>query len=117
MTCKMSVSFKSNHNDFPSLLNSTDSKPVSSVFSLLSCTVISRYVSNKVSGLSFKSLTKASHKPFPSATRFSPGNFALSIYTVLPNRSYLILLVTFQLNSNITLFVNMSFRFNPSLLM
>ena len=117
MTCKVAVSFKLNHADFPSLLNSTVSKSVSSVYSSLSCTTISSSFSNKVSALSFKSLTKASDKPFPSATRFSPGNFALSIYTILPNRSYLILHVTFQLNSNITLFVNLSFCFNPSLLM
>ena len=52
-----------------------------------------------------------------SVTRFSPGNFALSIYTILSKRLYLILLVMFQLNSNITLFVNLSYRFSPSLLM
>ena len=69
MTCKMAVSFKLNHADFPSLLNSTVSKPVSSVFSLLSCTTISRSFSIKVCALLFKSLTKASDKPFPSATR------------------------------------------------
>ena len=40
----------------------------------------------------------------------------LSIYTILPNPSYLILLVTFQLKSNITLFGNLSCRLNPSLL-
>ena len=79
MTCKMVVSFKINHADFSSLLNSTVSKPVSSVFSLLSCTTISRSFSNKVSAPSFKFLIKASDKPFPSSTRFSPGNCALSI--------------------------------------
>ena len=52
----------------------------------------------------------------PSATRFSPGNFSLSIYTILSKSLYLILLVMFQLNSDIILFVNLSYRFNPSLL-
>ena len=117
MTYKMTVAFKLNLADFPPLLNSNVSKPFSSVFSLLSYTTIARSFPNKVSTRSFKSHTKASNKPFPSATRFSPGNFALSIYTIFPSGSYLILLVTFQLNSNITLFANLSYRFNPSLLM
>ena len=75
-TCKMAVSFKLYHADFPSLLNFTVSEPVSSVSSSLLCTTASRSFSNKVSALPFKSLTKASNKPFPSATRFCPGNFA-----------------------------------------
>ena len=75
-TYKMGVSFKLNHTDFPPLLNSTVSKPFSSVSSSLSCTTASRCFSNKVSALSFKSLTKASNKSFPRATRFCPGNFA-----------------------------------------
>ena len=75
-TYKMAVSFKLKHADFPPLLNSTVYKPVSSVSSLLSCTAASRSFSNKVSTLSFKSLTKASYKSFPRATRFCPGNFA-----------------------------------------
>ena len=74
-TCKMAVSFKLNHADFPSLLNFTVSEPVSSVSSSLLCTTASRSFSNKVSALPFKSLTKASNKPFPSAARFCPGNF------------------------------------------
>ena len=41
----------------------------------------------------------------------------LSIYTILPNHSHLILLVTFQLNSNIMLFVNLSCHLNLLLLM
>ena len=43
---------------------------------MLSCPTTSRPFSNKVSAVSFKSLTKASNKPFASATCFSPGNFA-----------------------------------------
>ena len=35
-----------------------------------------RSFSNKVRTISFKSLTKASNKPFPKATRFCPGNVA-----------------------------------------
>ena len=73
-TCKMS--FKLNHADFPPLLHFTVSEPVSSVSSSLLCTTASRSFSNKVSALPFKSLTKASNKPFPSAARFCPGNFA-----------------------------------------
>ena len=42
----------------------------------VSFTTASRSFSNKVSALPFKSLTKASNKPFPSTTRFCPGNFA-----------------------------------------
>ena len=40
-THKMAVSFKLSHPDFPLLLNSTASKPVSSVSSLPSCTTAS----------------------------------------------------------------------------
>ena len=72
----MAVSFKLNHTDFPPLLNSAVSKPVSSVSSSRSCTTPSRSFSNKISALSFKSLTKASNKSFPRANRFCPGNFA-----------------------------------------
>ena len=39
----------------------------------------------------------------------------LSIYTILPNRSYLILFLTFQLNVNVTLFAYLSYRLKPSL--
>ena len=63
-TYKMTVSFKLNHADFPPLLNSTVSKLVSSVSSSLSCTTASRSFSNKVRAISFKSLTKASNKPY-----------------------------------------------------
>ena len=75
-TYKMAASFKLNHADFPPLLNSTVSKPVSYVSSSFSFTTVSRSFSNKVRAISFKSLTKASNKPFPRATRFCPGNFA-----------------------------------------
>ena len=115
-TYKMAVSFKLNHTDFTPLLNSTVSKPVSSVSFSLSCTTASRFFSNKVSALSFKSRTKASNKSFPGATRFCPGNFALKHLQDPSNRSYLILLITFQLNSNIKLFVNLLCRLNSLLL-
>ena len=72
----MAASFKLNHADFPQLLNSTVSKPVSYVSPSLSFTTVSRSFSNKVRAISFKSLTKASNKPFPSGTRFCPGKFA-----------------------------------------
>ena len=72
----MAVSFKLNHADFPTLLNSTVSKPVSSVSSSLSCATASRSFSNKVRAISFKSLTKNNNKPFLRATCFCPGNFA-----------------------------------------
>ena len=75
-TYKMAASFKLNHADFPPLLNSTVSKPVSFFSSSLSCAPASRSFSNKVSSISFKSLTKASDKPFPWITRFCPGDFA-----------------------------------------
>ena len=65
-TYKIAVSIKLNNIDFP----------VSSVSASLSCATASRSFSNKVSAISFKSLTKASNKPFPRATRFFPGNFA-----------------------------------------
>ena len=48
MTYEMAVSFKLNHADFPPLLSSTVSKLVSSVFSWLAGTTISRYFSYKV---------------------------------------------------------------------
>ena len=76
-TYKMSVSFKLNHPDSPSLLDSTVSKPVSSASSSLLCTTAPRSFSNQVSAISFKSHTKASNKPFPRGTRFCPGNFAI----------------------------------------
>ena len=72
----MAASFKLNHADFPPLLNSTVSKPVSFFSSSLSCATASRSFSNKVSSISFKSLTKANDKPFPWITRFCPGDFA-----------------------------------------
>ena len=72
----MVASFKLNHVDFPPLLNSTVSKPVSYISSLLSFTTALRSFSNKVRAISFKSLTKASNKPFPRANRFCPGNVA-----------------------------------------
>ena len=75
-TYKMAASFKLNHADFPPLLNSTVSKPVSFFSSSLSCATASRSFSNKVSSISFKSLTKANDKPFPWITRFCPGDFA-----------------------------------------
>ena len=114
-TYKRAASFKLNHADFPPLLNSTVSKLVSYVPSSLS--TASRSFYNIVRAISFKSLTKASNKPFPRATRFCPGNFVPKHFLIHPNRSHLILLVTFQLNSNITLIVNLSCRLNPLLLM
>ena len=72
----MAVSFKLNHADFPPLVNSAASKPVSSVSSSLSCATGSRSFPNKVGAISFKSLTKASNKSFPSVSRFYSGNFA-----------------------------------------
>ena len=75
-TYKMAASFKLNHADFPPLLNSTVSKPVSYVSSTFSFTTVSRSFFNKVRAISFTSRTKASNKPFPRATRFCPGNFA-----------------------------------------
>ena len=66
---------------------------------------------NTLLKLVIKSLTKASNKPFPRETRYFLETLLLSIYKILPNRSYLILLVTFQLNWNIILFVNLSCRF------
>ena len=71
----MPASFKLNHADFPPLLNSTLSKPVSYVCSSLSYTTVSRSFFNKVRAILFNSLTKASNKPFPRATCFCPGNF------------------------------------------
>ena len=76
-TYKMATSFKLNHADFPSLLNSTVCKPLSYVSSSLSFKTASRSFSNKVRAISFTSLTKGSNKPFPRATRFCPENFAL----------------------------------------
>ena len=70
----MAASFKLNHADFPPLLNSTVSKPVFYVSSSLSFITVSRSFSKRVRAI--KSLTKASNKPFPRATRFFPGNVA-----------------------------------------
>ena len=64
----MAVPFKLNHADFPPLLNSAVSNPVSFVSSSLSCTP--RSFSNRVSAISFKSLTRAINKPFSRATCF-----------------------------------------------
>ena len=74
-TYKMAVSFKLNHVDFPPLPN-TVSKLLSYVSYSLSFITVSRSFFNKVRAISFKSLTKASNKPFPRATRFCTGNFA-----------------------------------------
>ena len=75
-TFKMAVFFKLNHADFPPFLNSTVSKPVSYVSSSLSFATGSRSFSNKVRAISFKSLTKASNKPFPRATCFCPWKYS-----------------------------------------
>ena len=74
-THKIAVSFKLNHTDFPPLRNSNVSKSVYPVSFSLSCTVASRSFSNRVSAISFKSLTKASNKLFLRAICFCPGNF------------------------------------------
>ena len=111
-TYKMAASFKLNHADFPPLLNSTVSKPVSYVSSSLSFTTVSRSFSNKVRAISFKSLTKLILNLFLGPLAFFLETLLLSIYTILPNRSNLMLLVTFQLNSNITLFVKLSCHLN-----
>ena len=95
-TYKMGVSFNLKHADFPPLLNSTFSKPVASGSSSLSCTSASRSFSNKVSAISFKSLTKDGNKP--RVTRFYPGNFAPN-HLDNPSQSLVFdLAVTFQLN-------------------
>ena len=62
-TYKMDAPFKLNHADFPLLLNSTVSKPVSCVSSSVSFTTASSSFSNKVRAISFQSVTKASNKP------------------------------------------------------
>ena len=117
-TYKMAVSFKLDHADFPPLFNSTVSEPVSSVSSSLSCTTASRSFSNKVTAISFLSLVlKLVIYLFLGPLAFILETLFLSIYTILPNRLHLILLLTFQLNSNITLFLNLSCRLNPLLLM
>ena len=116
-TYKIDVSFKLNRADFPPLLNSTVYMPVFSVSSSLSFTTAAKCFLNKVRAISFKSLTKASNKLFLGPLAFVLETFLLSIYTILPNHLSLILLVTFQLNSNITLFVILSCPLNPLLLM
>ena len=87
------------------------------VSSLLSSPTTLRSFSDKVRALSFTLLLKLVINLPPSAIHFSPGNLAMSIYTILSKRLYLILLVMFQLISNIKLFANLSHRFNHSLLM
>ena len=88
---------------------------VSSVSTWLSTTTASRSFSSNVSALSFDLLLKLNL--LLGLVAFVLETLLLSIYIILPNRSYLIFLVTFQLNSKITLFVNLSYRLNPSLLM
>ena len=63
-TYKMAASYKPNHADFPLLLNSTVSKPVSYVSSLLSFTSASRSFSNKVKDISLSLLLKTVIKLF-----------------------------------------------------
>ena len=65
-THKMTVSFKLSNADFPPLVNSTVSKPDSSVYASLSCTTASRSFPDKV-----RALSKASNKPFLGPTRFT----------------------------------------------
>ena len=107
------VSFKLNQSDFPPLLNSAVFKPVSFVFSMLSCTTASRFFSNKVSAISFKSLTKASNKPLPRATRFCPGISAPK-HLNNPTKPLLFDLAhNVPTNLNYMLFVNSSCHLNP----
>ena len=75
-TSKTTVFFKLNNADFPPLINSTISGPVSSVPASLTFTTASKSFSYKVGAISFKSLVKASHKTFPNATCFFPRNFS-----------------------------------------
>ena len=92
-TCKMAVSFKLNHTDFPPLLNSTVSKPVFPVSSLLSV------------------LLHQGLFPIKLAS-FCPGNFAPK-YLHNPSQSLVFNLarnVKLNSNSNITLIVTLIFR-------
>ena len=100
-TYKMSVSFNLNNAGFPPLHNSIVSKPVSPVSPSLSCTTVWRAFYDKVSALSFKSLSYASML-LPRATHhfFFLETLLLSICTNLHNPSCLILLIIFQLDSN-----------------
>ena len=115
-TYKIVVSFKLN-NDFSPLINSTVSKPISTLSAQLPCTTASRSFLDKVSVLSFKYLPKGTNKTFPRAIPFFSGNFVLKQLTILSNHLYLTLLITLQLNSNITLYVNLSCHLNTQLLM
>ena len=89
---KMNVTFILINADFPAILNSTVSKPVSSVLASVPCTTTSKSISNKISALLFKSNHKATNKPFHRTTHFFPGNLFLSIKTILPKHLYLIFL-------------------------
>ena len=66
-TYKIAVPFKLNHADFPPLLNSAVSDPVSSISS---CATVSRSLSIDVSALSFKYFTEAVINIFQGPTAF-----------------------------------------------
>ena len=74
-TYKMTMSFKLNHADSPPLLNSTVSKLLL-FLSPLRFHVLLHQGLCLINFALFKSITKASNKPFSRVTRFYPGSFA-----------------------------------------
>ena len=71
------MSFTLNGAGFTPLLNSTTlSKPVSSAFASLPFNTLSTSFFNYVSGLSFKSYSNVTYKPFLRSAYFFPDNFA-----------------------------------------
>ena len=110
-TYKMAASFKLNHADFPPLLNFTVSMPVSYVSSSLSFLPLHQGLFPIKLGIFHLSLLlKLVINLFLGPLAFVPETLLLGIYTILPNGSHLILLVKFQLNSNVICKAVMSFE-------
>ena len=116
-TYKMTVSIQLNHADSPPLLNSTVSKlllflsPPRLHVLLHQCLCLINFAL-----FSLNLLLKLVINLFLGSLVFILEALLLNICTILPNCSYLILLVMFQIDLNIRLFVNLSCRLNASLL-
>ena len=116
-TYKMTMSFKLNHADSPPLLNSTVSKLLLFLSPLRFHVLLHQGLCLINFALfSLNLLLKLVINLFLGSLVFILEALLLNICTILPNCSYLILLVMFQIDLNIRLFVNLSCRLNASLL-
>ena len=112
----MSVSFKLRNADFIPLPKSTVSKPVSSFFASLPIITEPRSFTDIWCFFYLNLFLSLFINLFLGLLGFFVETLLQRFCTILHNCWCLILLATFQLNSDTPLFVNLSCRLNPSLL-